>query len=325
MNLQDAIHRAANLLRAGEMVAFPTETVYGLGADAANPLALRRVFEAKGRPADHPLIVHIADPAHLSEWAQDVPDMAWKLAAAFWPGPLTLILRRHQRVLDAVTGGQDTVGLRLPEHPVALALLHEFGGGIAAPSANRFGRVSPTSAQHVHEELGAKVGMILDGGSCRVGVESTIISLVHDKATLLRPGGLAIAAIEDTLQQKIMLTDTTGRKMRVPGALSAHYAPATPLELHLTDALLPRARELSLQGCKVVVLGLGAVRSNAVSDNNFEYFPMPERAEDYAHVLYATLRRFDHAGFDYLLVESPPDTRPWLAVKDRLWRGAQNR
>ncbi|MDA8327646.1 MAG: L-threonylcarbamoyladenylate synthase [Betaproteobacteria bacterium] len=323
MNLQDAIHGAANLLRAGDTVAFPTETVYGLGADAANPLALRKVFEAKGRPSDHPLIVHIADSSHLSGWAQDVPDMAWKLADAFWPGPLTLILLRHDQVLNAVTGGQDTVGLRVPDHPVALALLRAFGGGIAAPSANRFGRVSPTSAQHVREELGTKVGMILDGGSCRVGVESTIISLVHDKPVLLRPGSLCIAYIEDTLHQKLMLTQVTEQIIRAPGALPAHYAPTTPLELHFADALLHRARRLSAQGCKVVVLGLGEMSSYDISNNGFEYFSMPELAKEYARVLYATLRHFDRAGFDVLLAEDPPDTQPWLAVKDRLRRGAQ--
>lgn len=325
MNPDNAIHSAANLLRAGDTVAFPTETVYGLGADAANPLALHKVFEAKGRPTDHPLIVHIADSSHLSVWAQHIPDMAWKLAAAFWPGPLTLILRRHEQVLNAVTGGQDTVALRVPDHPVAIALLRAFGSGIAAPSANRFGRVSPTSAHHVREELGTKVGMILDGGSCRVGVESTIISLVHDKAVLLRPGGLSIAAIEDTLKQKIILTQAAEQKIRVPGVLSAHYAPATPMELHCADALFQRARHLSAQGCKVVVLGLGRASENDISDIGFDYFPMPELAEDYAHMLYATLRQFDRAGLDYLLVEHPPDTWPWFAVKDRLRRGAQSR
>ncbi|ARU30777.1 threonylcarbamoyl-AMP synthase [Sulfuriferula sp. AH1] len=320
---QDAIHSAAELLRAGGTVAFPTETVYGLGADAANPLALHRVFEAKGRPADHPLIVHIADASNLSEWAQDIPDAAWRLAAAFWPGPLTLILRRHDQVLNEVTGGQDTVGLRVPDHPVAAALLHAFGGGVAAPSANRFGRVSPTTAQHVRDELGAQVGIVLDGGTCRVGVESTIVSLAHGKAVLLRPGGLSVAAIEDVLQQKITSTQATGREVRAPGALSAHYAPATPLELHPADALWQRVHQLSAQGRKVIVLGLGDASGSDISGGGFAYFPMPGFADEYARVLYATLHRFDRAGFDYLLAEAPPDTQPWLAVRDRLQRGAR--
>ena len=322
MVMQDAIHSAAELLRAGGTVAFPTETVYGLGADAANPLALRRVFKAKGRPADHPLIVHIADAANLPGWAQDIPDAAWRLAAAFWPGPLTLILRRRDQVLNEVTGGQDTVGLRVPDHPVAATLLRAFGGGIAAPSANRFGRVSPTTAQHVRDELGAQVGMILDGGPCRVGVESTIVSLVHGKAVLLRPGGLPVAAIEDALQQKIALAQAAGRELRVPGALAAHYAPATPLELHPTEALWQRVCQLSAQGRKVVVLGLGDAGEYAAS-GGFAHVPMPDLADEYARVLYATLRRLDQAGFDHLLIEAPPDTRPWLAVRDRLRRAAQ--
>lgn len=322
MVMQDAIHSAAELLRAGGTVAFPTETVYGLGADAANPLALRRVFEAKGRPADHPLIVHIADAAHLPGWAQDIPDAAWRLTAAFWPGPLTLILRRRDQVLNEVTGGQGTVGLRVPDHPVAAALLRAFGGGIAAPSANRFGRVSPTTAQHVRDELGAQVGMILDGGPCRVGVESTIVSLAHGKAVLLRPGGLPVAAIEDALQQKIALTQAAGRALRVPGALAAHYAPATPLELHSDDVLWQRARQLAAQGRKVAVLGLGDAGECAAS-GGFAHVPMPDLADEYARVLYATLRRLDQAGFDRLLAEMPPDRQPWLAVRDRLRRAAQ--
>ena len=320
----DAIPSAAELLRAGGTVAFPTETVYGLGADAANPLALRRVFEVKGRPADHPLIVHITDASHLPRWARDIPEAAWRLAAAFWPGPLTLILRRRDDVLNEVTGGQDTVGLRVPNHPVAAALLRAFGGGIAAPSANRFGRVSPTTAQHVRDELGARVGMILDGGPCRVGVESTIVSLAHGKATLLRPGGLSVAAIEEVLQQKLALTQMTGQEVRVPGALVAHYAPATPLELYPSDALWHRAGRLAMQGCKVAVLALGdAGKCQRIASDGFAYIPMPGLADEYANMLYATLHRLDRDGFDYLLAETPPETWPWLAVRDRLRRAAQ--
>ena len=320
--IRDTIHSAAELLRAGGTVAFPTETVYGLGADATNPLALRAVFEIKGRPADHPLIVHIADASHLPEWAQDIPDGAWRLAAAFWPGPLTLILRRCDPVLNEITGGQDTVGLRVPNHAVATDLLRVFGRAIAAPSANRFGRVSPTTAQHVRDELGARVGMILDGGPCQVGVESTIVSLAYGQATLLRPGGIPVAAIEDVLQQKLALTQTTGREVRVPGALATHYAPATPFELHPSDALWHRAGQLTAQGRKVAVLTLGRV-GDCIASSGFAYVPMPSLADEYAHVLYATLHRLDQAGFDHLLAEAPPDTGPWFTVRDRLGRAAR--
>ncbi|TCV89585.1 L-threonylcarbamoyladenylate synthase [Sulfurirhabdus autotrophica] len=318
---QDAIHTAVELLRSGEIVAFPTETVYGLGADAANPLALRRVFEAKGRPVDHPLIVHIADSSQLSGWARDIPDEAWQLAESFWPGPLTLILQRHNRVLNEVTGGQDTVGLRVPDHPVAAALLREFGGGVAAPSANRFGRVSPTKAQHVRDELGAQVSMVLDGGPCRVGVESSIISLVTGRAVLLRPGGVLVSAMEDVLRQSIAITQPIGHEVRVPGALASHYAPVTPLELHATEVLWQRVFQLSTEGSKVVILGLGDAGGDKTGD--FALVPMPVQADEYARVLYSTLRSLDSAGFDFLLIEAPPDTSPWLAVRDRLRRAAQ--
>ena len=317
----DAIHAAAELLRAGDTVAFPTETVYGLGADAANPLALRRVFEAKGRPVDHPLIIHIADASQMTEWARDIPEQAWQLADAFWPGPLTLILQRDQRVLNEVTGGQETVGLRVPDHPVAAALLREFGGGIAAPSANRFGRVSPTRAQHVRDELGAHVGMILDGGACRIGLESTIVSLVKGNVVLLRPGGIQVAAIEDVLLQSIMLTQPAGQTVRVPGALAAHYAPATPLELHSAETLCMRGFWLAAEARKVAVLGLG--EADKCGSGDCAYVPMPRQPDEYARVLYSTLRRLDSAGFDHLLLEIPPDTMPWLAVRDRLRRAAQ--
>ena len=195
------LDRAVELLKAGELVGIPTETVYGLGADAANPAAVAKIFAAKGRPADHPLIVHIPGASHLERWAVDIPDLAYELAEDFWPGPLTLILRRAPGVPDAVTGGQDTVGLRVPGHPVALDLLRAFAaaggsGGIAAPSANRFGRISPTTADHVREELGDAVALVLDGGACAVGIESTIIDLSSGKPMLLRPGHITPAAIE---------------------------------------------------------------------------------------------------------------------------------
>ena len=200
-----AIDYAAHLLRQGRLVAFPTETVYGLGADASNPDAVRRIFQAKGRPADHPLIVHIPSIDSLNDWALTVPDAAHQLAARFWPGPLAMILNKRPEVPLVVTGGQDTVGLRMPDHPVALRLLRAFGGGIAAPSANRFCRISPTQAAHVEEELGDAVDLILDGGACQVGVESTIVDLSGNRPKLLRPGHITRLEIEAVLQTELLL------------------------------------------------------------------------------------------------------------------------
>ncbi len=318
---QDDIPAAAAVLRAGGTVAFPTETVYGLGADASNPLAVRQIFEIKGRPADHPLIVHIADVSQLDVWAENIPDAAWHLAEQFWPGPLTLILPRRGNVLDEITGGQDTVGLRVPAHPVALALLRAFGGGIAAPSANRFGRVSPTTAQHVRDELGSSVGLILDGGPCHVGVESTIVGLTTGKAVLLRPGGLSIVAIEHVLKQKILRTSPAARTERVSGMLDSHYATATPIEILPVGALWQRALQLAGRGLKIAALKR-CHDSECFDSSGITTFYMPGPAKEYAHAFYATLHRLDHGGFDRLLIEALPATDEWLAVNDRMQRAA---
>ncbi|MDP1639144.1 MAG: L-threonylcarbamoyladenylate synthase [Candidatus Nitrotoga sp.] len=317
------IQAAAALLRAGETVVFPTETVYGLGADASNPLAVRKIFQIKNRPDYHPLIVHIAAASQLSTWAREIPDAAWRLAEAFWPGPLTLILQRSSQVPNEVTGGQDTVGLRVPDHPAATALLHVFGGGIAAPSANRFGQVSPTTAQHVHDKLGSKVGMILDGGPCRIGVESTIISLTHGEATLLRPGGLPVEAIEYTLNQKISLAQSVASKLlRAPGMLDSHYAPTTPIEIYPADELWDRVYQLANLGHKIAVLNLSA--NNDVSHIvGITSLQMPLLADEYGRELYATLHRIDHASFDHILAEAPPAQQEWIAINDRMRRAAQ--
>jgi L-threonylcarbamoyladenylate synthase len=317
------IQAAAALLRAGKTVAFPTETVYGLGADASNPFAVQNIFEIKGRPNYHPLIVHIAAASQLSAWAQNIPDAAWQLAAAFWPGPLTLILQRSSQVPNEVTGGQDTVGLRVPDHPVATALLRAFGGGIAAPSANRFGQVSPTTAQHVHDKLGSRVGMILDGGPCRIGVESTIVSLTQGQAVLLRPGGLPVEAIEDTLNEKILLAQPAAFKVRASGMLDSHYAPATPIEIHPADELWHRAHQLAKPGYKVAVLNLSNDSNKYVDGGGITSFQMPLLADEYGRKLYATLHRIDHASFDRILAEAPPATQEWLAINDRIRRAAQ--
>jgi len=316
------VARAAALLRAGELVAFPTETVYGLGADANNPLAIGKIFVAKGRPADHPLIVHLPDASHLERWAVDIPAAAGKLAAAFWPGPLTLILKRHAAVPDAVTGGQDTVGLRVPDHPLALQLLREFsgasGGGLAAPSANRFGRVSPTTAAHVREELGDSVAMILDGGPCAVGIESTILDLSGGEPRILRPGMLDAAAIGEVLGHAPKFGGQQNAP-RVSGSLEAHYAPRTPLQMVAVTALAKTAREALDSGRRIAVL---AAQPLAFSHDSILYCPASADPTQFAHDLYARLRELDAMGCDLILVVAPPAHENWRAVADRLRRAA---
>ncbi len=318
------IGEAAALLRAGGVVAFPTETVYGLGADISHPSAVRRIFEIKGRPEDHPLIVHFVDASGLGHWARQVPQQALRLAQHFWPGPLTLILPRSRQVPENVTGGQDTVGLRVPDHPVALGLLHELGPGhaLAAPSANRFGHVSPTTAAHVRDELGDAVDMVLDGGPCRVGLESTIVGFDGQGAMILRPGGISQQALEEVLKVKIVLSDAAKSALRVPGALVSHYAPVTPLELWPSESLLLRASELEAKGLRVAILAysLQVNDLNRPATEQMVFFLMPAASIEYGRVLYATLRCFDHEGFDRILVEAPPDNPAWTAIADRLRR-----
>ncbi|MDI1276963.1 L-threonylcarbamoyladenylate synthase [Methylobacter sp.] len=318
----DTIAAAGQLLQAGGLVAFPTETVYGLGANAADPVAVRRIFAAKGRPADHPLIVHVEGPDALDFWARDVPPAAWRLAEHFWPGPLTLILRRGNAPLE-VTGGQDTVGLRVPGHPVALALLKAFGGGVAAPSANRFGRVSPTRARHVRQELQGLVDMVLDGGPCRVGVESTIVSLAGARPVLLRPGAVALHELQEVLGEKVDAPAVDGT-IRAPGMLASHYAPVTPLEVWPTEKLQQRAEELARTGLKVAVLIIHSEPCAITATPNIIPFPMPTAPENYARRLFAVLRLFDNAGLDVLLAEAAPETEAWQAVKDRMRRASRS-
>ena len=315
--MNQTIEQAAVTLRRGGLVAFPTETVYGLGADAENPDAVARIFAAKGRPANHPVIVHIGHAGQLERWAADIPSSAMLLAQSFWPGPLTLILKRNARVLDAVTGGQDTVGLRMPDHPVALALLIAFGGGVAAPSANRFGRISPTTALHVRDELGEAVDCILDGGPCRVGIESTILDLSGTHPQLLRPGAISTAAIENVLGRD--LAAASHDASRVPGALPSHYAPQTPLALVAPDDLQAEVKRHVDKGERVAVLA----RSTATPLKNCVWQTMPSDASHYAHELYARLRALDALHVDRLLVEAPPHEAAWRAVCDRLARAAQ--
>lgn len=284
---------AAALLKAGGVVAFPTETVYGLGADISNSSAVRRIFEIKKRPADHPLIVHLAGSSGLQRWAQEVPEQAWQLAEYFWPGPLTLILRRCRHVPESVTGGQDTVGLRVPDHPVALALLNALGPekALAAPSANRFGRISPTTAAHVREELGESVDMILDGGSCRVGLESTIVGFDGLMAVILRSGGIPLPALAEVLKGRVILSGQEKHAVRVPGALRSHYAPETPLELWHSELLFHRAFELAAKGLRVAVIGWSGRQMDHAENKNIAHFSMPAEPAEYGRLLYGTLRR----------------------------------
>lgn len=312
------IARAVEFLRAGELVGLPTETVYGLGADAANPAAVAKIFAAKGRPADHPLIVHLPGDDHLDRWARDIPEVAWELAEQFWPGPLTLILKKQPHVPDAVTGGQDTVGLRVPGHPVALALLQAFhaaggSGGIAAPSANRFGRISPTTAQHVRDDLGDAVPLVLDGGSCEVGIESTIVDLSRDEPVILRPGMIGADALAVVLGRgPVTAADAEPKAPRVSGSLAAHYAPLTPLRL-LPSVDLDAAAHAD---CAV----LSRQRPSVVPVSR--WIPAPLESAAFGHDLYANLRALDRMATREILVEAPPQGAAWAAVWDRLRRSA---
>jgi len=305
---------AVAALGRGALVAFPTETVYGLGADAANAEAVAKIFALKGRPADHPLIVHLASTLSLDDWAIDIPEDALRLAAAFWPGPLTLILRKAAHVLPVVTGGQDTVGLRCPSHPVAQALLRGYArngsGGVAAPSANRFGHVSPTTAQHVRDEFGPDL-MILDGGACGVGLESTIVDLSRGVPVLLRPGAVTREQIAAVIGHAPR--DRDADAPRASGTLAAHYAPGTPLRLVAAAAL-----DGTLAGAgPCAVLAFRETLPGAVA-----FIAAPADPTRYAHDLYANLRVLDAAGAGAILVESPPGTPAWEAVNDRLARAA---
>lgn len=321
------IQRATELLRAGELVAFPTETVYGLGADASNPAAVAKIFAAKGRPADHPLIVHIPDATHLERWARDIPEEARALAEKFWPGALTLILRRQPGVPDAVTGGQDTVGLRVPNHPLALELLKAFGGanggGLAAPSANRFGKISPTTAQHVRNDLGDTVPLVLDGGPCTVGIESTIVDLTGKRAIVLRPGMLSAIDIGRVLGRVPMSPDDPLAppdlvKQRASGTLEAHYAPRTPLTLMPDDSLPIALRNAIVQKERVAVL---ATHPAPFAMPGVLWHVAPADPAGFAHELYARLRELDALGCDRIYVQKPMG-QAWQAILDRLQRAA---
>lgn len=311
------IEHAVAILKSGGLVAFPTETVYGLGADASNPGAVAKIFAVKGRPASHPVIVHLADAVQLANWAREVPESARRLARKFWPGPLTVILKRAPRVSDLVTGGQDTVALRVPSHPVALKLLARFGGGVAAPSANRHGRVSATTAEHVRHEFGSTIECVLDGGEADVGIESTIVDLSGAQAVLVRPGWIAPAQLEQSLGAPLGVPAADAP--RAPGTLARHYAPQTTLIVMEFDLLMELAATLTRVGKRVAALALTERRP---VHEGLVWVAAPNDAAAYAHTLYANLRALDEAGCETILVERPPQTAEWMAINDRLTRAA---
>ena len=309
----DALTSAAQLLKAGGLVALPTETVYGLGADATNKDAVARIYKVKGRPADHPLIVHIHSMQSLADWADEIPSYAISLARDFWPGPMTLVLKRSILAEDFVTGGQPTVGLRVPDHVIALALLSEFakigGKGIAAPSANRFGHVSPTTARAVQDEIGAFLDhqdLILDGGPSQVGVESTIIDCTSDAPRILRPGAVTIEMVEESTGLKVSNTESN---IRVSGSLENHYAPNATVDLNRT----PTAGE--------GFIALADIQTPA----NVIRLAAPNSVEDFARLMYAALREGDAQGLKSVVVTEPVGDGLALAIRDRLMRASKGR
>ncbi|MEU9211815.1 L-threonylcarbamoyladenylate synthase [Streptomyces sp. NPDC048415] len=312
------IEMAAGALRAGGLVAFPTETVYGLGANAEDSAAVARLFQVKGRPPSHPLIVHIGGAEHLGDWAEDVPATAHLLAERFWPGPLTLVLRRGRRVPLEATGGLETVAVRVPDHPVALALLSAFGGGVAAPSANRFGSVSPTTADHVRAELGDGVDVVLDGGPCEVGVESTIVDATGDTSSVLRPGGVTREDLEAVLGCPLAVHSTS--RVRVPGQHPSHYAPRARVVLVEPEKVVAEAELAQELGNQVGILlppsfADAPVKAHAV-------VAVPGSMASYARGLYGFLRQLDQQECDLIIASLPVEEGLGLAIANRLRRAA---
>ncbi len=297
------IEQAADLLRRGELVAFPTETVYGLGADATNADAVRKIFAVKGRPATNPLIVHVADESIARRYCVDWPGVASKLANAFWPGPLTLVVEKSGQIPDIVTAGKQTVGLRAPDHPIAMQLLRAFDGVLAAPSANRSNRVSPTTAAHVRDEFGQSIPMILDGGACRVGIESTVLDLTTGMPTILRPGAITQQMIESAIQQSVAIlpgfVQPADSPAASPGQHVIHYAPVTP-----AFRFDPRDRD-------------------KIDPTDAAILPITLDADRYAQQFYARLRMLDQQHLRAIYIELPPDHPDWQAIRDRILRATQ--
>ena len=310
--MQVNLEQAIALLKSGNVVAIPTETVYGLAADATNDAALRQIYAIKQRPADNPLIVHIADASQVGDWAMEFPPLAQKLAKTFWPGPLTLILTAKENVSNIVRGGQPTVALRVPNHPIALQLLKQSGLALAAPSANKFTQLSPTTAAHVTAGLGDVVA-VLDGGACKVGIESTIVSVENDDWQLLRLGMVPEASIE-----ALAGVPALGFKqaIKAPGQHLLHYSPKTPIQLFKSRIDLMAYAETNTR-CAALLIGDGALP-------NCEYINLPNKAEIVAEALYSTLHRMDVLNVDELLIEAPPNSPEWMAILDRLTRATHS-
>ncbi|MCZ0204236.1 L-threonylcarbamoyladenylate synthase [Streptomyces achromogenes] len=312
------IEKAAEVLRAGGLVALPTETVYGLGANAEDPAAVSRIFQVKGRPPTHPLIVHIGGAEQLDEWVEEVPATARLLAEHFWPGPLTLVLRRGRRVPLEATGGLETVAVRVPDHPLALALLETFGGGVTAPSANRFGSVSPTTAHHVRAELGDAVDFVLDGGPCEVGVESTIVDATGEVPSILRPGGVTREDLEAVLGRPVAVPATS--QVRVPGQHPSHYAPRARVVLVEPEKVVAEAEQAQELGHRVGVLLPPSLAGAPVKTHVVETVPASMAA--YARGLYGLLRELDQRGCDLIVASLPAEEGLGLAIANRLRRAA---
>lgn len=312
------IAAAAAVLRAGGIVGMPTETVYGLAGDAENPAAVARIFEVKGRPASHPLIVHIGGAEHLAEWVEAVPTVAAVLAERFWPGPLTLVLGRHRRVPRLVTGGLETVAVRVPAHRVALALIAAFDGALAAPSANRFGAISPTTASDVRSSLGDAVPVVLDGGPCDVGVESTIVDLTSRRARILRPGGVTREQLEEVLGYPVTVGSSSS--VRVPGQHPSHYAPRARVTLVEAGQLAAAAAHATAQGLQVGILAPPSVAGELADVH--AVVNVPASVTDYAHELFGLLRELDQRGCDVILACPPGEAGLGLAIANRLRRAA---
>ncbi|HKY38260.1 MAG TPA: L-threonylcarbamoyladenylate synthase [Polyangiaceae bacterium] len=318
------VELAAETLRRGGLVAFPTETVYGLGADALNPSAVGRLFAVKGRPSCHPLIVHLASAEELPAWAARISEAARRLAEVCWPGPLTLLVEKNAGVPDVTTGGLASVGLRVPCHPIALELLQRFGGGIAAPSANRFGRVSPTRAEHVVADLGDDVDLLLDGGECSVGLESTILDVRAETPVLLRPGAVTVERIESILGSRV--SRSVSSEARAPGMLASHYAPRARVEVVAAAALRERAQQLTLQGERVALLLSSEIEHESISSLQWVIlFDLGQSTEVAAQRLYAALRAADTQGASVVLASPPVASGLGEALADRLGKAAAPR
>ena len=322
----EVILEAARRIQAGELVAFPTETVYGLGADASSDEAVAKIFSAKGRPANHPLIVHVADISQVTDYASNVSPFAARLMKAFWPGPLTVILPRRPGVATAAAGGQDSIGLRCPAHPVALAFLKaclELGvSGVAGPSANRFGRVSPTTAAHVRGEFGDEL-LVLDGGPCAVGIESSIVDCTRGRPVLLRPGVLTRAQLEAACGEPVLapdeIDDSESSAPRAPGTLESHYAPNAKVRLMDAGAIQTALDLLGAEAANIAIYARSIVR---IQSDKLLYRRMPDDALATAQQLFAVLRDFDAKGVKLIWIENLPDAPEWDGVRDRLHRAS---